>query len=259
MTATKEKEHAPATTALALVSKEKYIFLRNDSDFAEALQANLAAGEKIDESVFIRVPTPTGGGTTWKIGDEETKEIRGILVYSCRRGVLWPATQPAPGTMPVLISHDLDKAEQSGPIPADMVPVLDKCRIGETNTYRWADVYRLYGGKGTLDRRAKEQRVLFILREGDNWPLIVAAQPGSLKTVRPFVVKLPIPHWRAVISLTLTKATSSGGIAFAQIQPKLVGELSREDGLIVKSTWTDVLAGIAKDISIEPVSSEDDE
>lgn len=85
-----------AKNELAVVSRDKFVALRDDSDIAEAMAANIAVGEKIDESVLTRVPTPTGGGTTWVIpgvaGEESAQEIRGILVHHCRRGVLWPAS-----------------------------------------------------------------------------------------------------------------------------------------------------------------------
>lgn len=247
---------------IATVDRASFPALRDGSDMAEAMLANLAAGERIDESVLTRVKTPTGGNTTWTIqtagGEEESKDIRGLLVYHCRRGVLWPNREPVAGTMPVIVSHDLANGEQVGPIPADMEQTLAKCKKSD-GKYDWPAVYAVYGGPQSTDRRAKEQRVLFILREGDPWPLIVTAQPGSLKTVKPFVIKLDVPHYRAFISLTLEKVTNKAGQPYARIVPKLVSTLSKEDGARVKATYTDPLGKIAATIDLEAGGEGSDE
>lgn len=251
-----------AKNELAVVSRDKFVALRDDSDIAEAMAANIAVGEKIDESVLTRVPTPTGGGTTWVIpgvaGEESAQEIRGILVHHCRRGVLWPASTLTQGAIPVVISHDLQVGEQIGPIPTDMAATLNKCKRPD-GTYDWPALYSVYGGRGSTDRRAKEQRVMFVLREGDPWPLIVVAQPGSLKTCKPFLLKLPVVYWRAVISLTLKKVANATGQPYAQIVPALVGTLSKEDGERVKNLYTDPLRSLATKINVEDDGSDDEE
>ena len=79
------------------------------------------------------------------------------------------------------------------------------------------------------------------MREGEPFPLLVRAQPGSLKTIRPFIMRLPVPHWRAVVGLGLEKAKSRSGKDYAQIIPRLVGTIDKEMGARVKETYTEPL------------------
>ena len=88
-----------------------------------------------------------------------------------------------------------------------------------------------------------------ILREDEAWPLLITAGPGSLKTVVPFVKRLSVPHYRAVVSLTLDKVENAGGQNYSQIVPKFLGELSKEKGEIVRKMYTGPLSRIATDIS----------
>ncbi len=266
---TKTKETAisapvqTTSTGLAIVSKNEWLSMQDGSELREAIEANMASGEAMTESILTRVKTPTGGGTNWTINDPEgertTKEIEGILVYNCPRGVLWPSTNPVPGTMPVAVSHDLKTAEQFGPIPKDMEAEMKLAEVGP-KLYDWTKLARTYGmGAATRElKRAKEQRVMFVLTKESAWPLVIAAQPGSLKTVLPFVRKLSLPHWRCIISLSLVKARSQGGQDYAQIVPKLVGCLSREDGEIVKAMYHNPIKGMASKILTEDLDNSDE-
>ena len=98
--------------------------------------------------------------------------------------------------------------------------------------------------------------MLFLLRSGDQFPILVTAQPGSLQSVTAFIKRLPqanIPYWAAIVSLTLEKTKNKGGIDYAKIVPKLVGKLSADDAAMVKSTWTEPLSKMVR--QIEPVES----
>lgn len=251
------------STALATVESSRFAALAPNSDVGEALKANLAHGETIDESMLIRVKTPAGGATTWIIpgvsGDETAAEITGLLVGFFPRGVLWPAEEPAEGTLPVLITHDLITAYAVGAVPEEMADILEPHRLPD-GSYDWQKLpYTQFGsGKGGFGKRAKEQRVMFILRESDPFPLVVTAQPGSLRPIRAFVPRLPVPHYRAIVSLGLEKVKSRGGQAYARIVPKLVGTIDKESGEKIRNLYTVPLGRVAKRMDVEH-GSEDDE
>lgn len=251
------------STDLALVDHGKYAALVPGSDLQEALTANLQ-GDGFDESMLVRVKTPSGGSTTWSIegvsGTESTPTITGILAGYTKRGVLWPNEEPAEGTMPVLVTHDLLRAKIVGDVPADMAETIDKFTLRD-GTVDWQKLpYTQFGsGKGGFGKRAKEQRVLFILRENDPFPLVVTAQPGSLKTVKPTIARFPVPHYRAVVELGLQKAKSRGGQPYSQITVKLVGQLDKEAGDRVQRLYTIPLHAAAERMNVdaEPAGDED--
>lgn len=255
-TATKNAPVAePQATQLAVIPKDNYLALRDNSDVREALEANLSSAGAIDESLLVRVPIPSQGVTQWTIPEpinETTPEITGILVLVAPRGVLWQSEEVS-NALPVLVSHDLKSAHQVGPIPDDMLAVLNKHKRAD-GTYDWVNLpYNQFGtGKNGVGKRAKESRMMFVLRQGEAFPLVVGASPGSLKNVKKFIMTLTVPHWRAVVSLTLAKEKNSGGTSYSQIVPRLVGTLSREDGEVVRKMYTEPLKKVAQNLDINP-------
>lgn len=227
----------------------KFVALRPDSDIREALMANLGSGESITASDLPRVPTPAGGGKTWAWNDagnneQSAKAIDGILVFYGVHGVLWGSEQPQSGAAPVLVTHDLITATRISDDIGDLDDdVLESCRVGDRQ-YDWRRLpYNQFGSASNgTGRRCKESRIMAILREGEAWPLMVNAGPGSLRVIKPFVKRLPVPHYRAVISLTLEKVENKGGQPFSQITPIFLGEISKEEGEIVKQLYTQPLS-----------------
>lgn len=236
------------TTALATVDAGGYLALQSNGEILEAMAANLGEGAALKESDLTRVKTPAGGGTTWSIpsitGEEEAKEIVGVLCFMCVRGLLWRGDEPEEGSLPVLVSGDLKTAKlviDRADVPEDVLADIDAATGGD-GVIDWEKLPQTqYGsGKGGFGKKAKEQRVLYILREQDTLPIVVAINPGSLKGWQRFVVELTkagIPYWRAVIGLSLDKAKSGGGTTYSEVIPRLVGVLTPEQG---KSVYTSV-------------------
>lgn len=88
-----------------------------------------------------------------------------------------------------------------------------------------------------------------ILQDGESFPVIVSAGVGSLKTVTPFVTRLPVAHFRAKVSLSLDRATSVGGIDYSQIVPRLIGTISKEAGVAVRKLYTEPLMSVERDLA----------
>lgn len=252
----------PTGELIVGVSESKFLALRPDSDVREALMANLGPGESLSASDLPRVPTPAGGGKVWSWTDsgnneQSAKSIDGALAGYLCQGVLWGSEDPQAGVQPVLRTFDLMTAvrvnDDIGDLDSD---VLESCRIGD-RTYDWQRLpYNQYGSsKSGRGKRCKESRLLAILRADEAWPLLITAGPGSLKTVTPFVKRLPVPHYRAVVSLTLDRVENAGGQAYSQIVPKLTGTLSRDEGEIVKRLYTEPLSRLATQLDVTQEAS----
>ena len=221
-----------------------FLALHGDSDFKEAMAANLATGETIQVSDLIRIKTPAGGGKTWQYVNSdgvevESKAVTGLLVYYAPIGQLWGSDDPTKGQRPVLTSYDLKTATRTNDSLGDIDPEqLAAFRVGD-RTYDWGS------GKGGVGRRIKESRTLAILQPGEAWPVLLSVGAGSLATICPFVKRLKVAHYRVNVSLTLQKAASKSGIDYSQIVPELIGTISREEGLVIKALYTDPLTRIA--------------
>jgi len=233
-----------------------FLALHGDSDFKEAMQANLSTGETIQVSDLIRVKTPAGGGRTWQYVNSdgvevESKAITGLFVYYAPLGQLWGSDEPTKGQRPVLTSYDLKTAIRTNDSLGEIDPEqLAAFRVGD-RTYDWEAMgkegspFGWGSGKGGVGRRIKESRTLAILQPGEAWPVLLSVGGGSLSTITPFVKRLKVAHYRANISLTLQKVASKAGIDYSQIVPELLGTISREEGLVIKSLYTDPLTRIA--------------
>lgn len=244
------------STALATIDTSSYLALKEDGAIAEAMAANMGEGVALRESDLTRVPIPTGGGSTWLIpgltGDEPAKTIEGVLVYQCVRGILWPKAEPEEGSLPALVTFDLKTAKKvSDQLSPAFLASIEPARIGDTDLYNWADLPQCQWGSGKdgNGKAAKEQRVLYILRETEPLPLVVTIQPGSLKDWQKFILALTkagVPYYRAVISLGLEKSTSGGGQPFSRVVPSLVGVLTPEQGTVIRTQFSEPMRAVAE-------------
>lgn len=238
------------STELTTLKSENFLALAEGSDLAEAMSANMIGGGGITAQDLIRVKTPTGGSTVWRFeditGDVEAKELTGIFVFWAAGGVLWPTENPS-GASPVLVTKDLKTARRVGDDYGDLDPdVLDSFQNPD-GTYDW---HRLCVAKGAPygfgsgkngGKRADEYRTIGLLRPEDTLPIMVTVKGGSFKSMLPFVTRLPVAHYRCIISLGLEKTTNNNGQEFSRIQPKLVGQLTKEQGETVKEMFTEPL------------------
>lgn len=243
---------SPTGELIVGVEQSKFLALRPDSDIREALMANLGPGDRIQASDLPRVGVPAGGGRVWQWVDagnneQSAKSIDGLLVSIMSQGTLWGSEEPQIGVRPVLMSYDLKTAVRMNEDIGDLdQAVLESCRIGE-RTYDWERLpYNKYGSASNgRAKRCKESRRLAILREDEAWPLLVSVGVGSFPAVLPFIRRLAVPHYRAIVSLTLTKVENSGGQPYSQVVPKFTGSISKEEGEIVRRLYTEPLSRIA--------------
>lgn len=255
-----------AENELSVLSQSRFLALQPGSDLREALEANLQ-NEGIEVQDLVRVPIPSGGATTWVVetiqGEEETKELVGAFVYWGVRGTLWPSEEPS-DSRPVLVTNDLHRAYKFGDDYGDLdQDVIESCRRQDPETgesfYDWNVLpYNKWGtSRGGRGKRCKESRIICLLRENEAFPIIVNATPGSLKTVKPFTKKLPLPHFRCVISLSLSKQVNKGGQPYSRIEPRLTGELTKEEGAAIRQLYTTPLTRVVTSMQFTQESTDD--
>ena len=207
--------------------------------------------ETMDYSVISNVKMPAGGGVIWTIeidgNVEAVPEITGILCAVQKHGVIWPTAEfSGGGARPVVESWDLLKGIRRGDDLGDIDPAeLDRC-ANPDGTVRWRELSYTQPGSAPNGRgcRAKESRILYILRPGDLFPVKISAGPGSLMTVKPFLARMALPAYRHVISLGLKRVQSGNGITYSQVVPKIVEKLSVEQGEIIRQAYTLPLLGM---------------
>lgn len=202
------KENLPAII-------EKYGFLEVTS--FERLKENL--GEKeIGPGDLQRISVPAGKATNWELqkldGEVESlRELVGICVYFKDVRSFWKDEYTGKGGPPDCKS--LDTITGIG-LPGGNCHVCPKAAFGS----------------GKNDSQAcKEQRLLYLMREGEYLPLIVTCPPTSLGIIKKWFVGLlskDMVFKEIVMSLKIDKVTNKGGIEYSRIRPGIVAKLDKE-------------------------------
>lgn len=246
------------STALTVYQRNDFAAIADNSAIAEALKENMLPGDTFSQMDLIRVKTPAAGGLYWEVeGDgAPVGEIEGVLVYNAWLGLLWPSLETGSGVKPLLRSNDLSIAKlnmtpeeikeaiSKDVLQQQMVDELAKHELpGQPGVYRWNDLPWMQQGTGKngIGKFAKENRLMFILRKGDAWPLIIKAGPGSLGSMSKLVKRLSVPQYRAVVGMKLQVKESRGGVKYSEIIGTEKGQLDAETGAILKSLYTDKL------------------
>jgi hypothetical protein len=210
---------------LTVYDANQFAVVGNDSqETMQIIRDNLGNGGL---SVFDldRIKVPAGGSKTWTMqtvdGEVEVKSIDGIIIYFRDTRAYWPQSfaDSGGGTSPDCASHDglIGIGTPGG--------ACARCPLAQFGS----------GGEG---QACKQVRMLFVLREHDMLPVVVALPPTSIKPVRQYFMRLASanqPIYGVVTSLTLETTKSTGGINYSRVVPSRLASLSPEQLARVKS------------------------
>ena len=194
-----------------------------------------------------RVKLPAGGGTAFEIPSAEgedpemAKEITGVIVYN----------HPA-----YAYYHD---KYTGGNNPPDCGSFDGVNGIGNPGGNCQSCPYNKFGSGDGQSKLCKNKRMLYILREGELFPITISLPTGSLKSFTNYV-KSQLSRGRklnqVVTKITLKKTTNASGIAFAQAVFGFVRMLSAEERAAAAGV-TDTVKAYAANLT--PASLIDDE
>lgn len=260
------------STALTVIPGSEFAVLNPGSEVAEAMAENRDADEGFSEMDLVQVKTPSGGGVHWTFkgpnGPEAVAALEGIIVYKCKKGILWSGDE-ASDEVPVLVSDDMKVAKlimEWDDVPEDMQDVLVKHELPVADVqvrfpsmpeemlprlFWWDGPNKLpyceFGSStkpGSKGKRAKDKQILYLLRKTDGLPLRIELGPTSIMPMRKFFLQMTnIPHYRAVVKLSLKEEVSANGQKYSVVVPSVVGALSVEEGKIIKERYKDLIAG----------------
>lgn len=217
-----------------------FLVLQGEQAISEIISENL--GELgITQFDLDRVKFPTGGNTMWTIPsldeDKTEKELRGIIVYWKDVRAYWTELFSGEGNPPDCRSDDsiVGYGNPGG--------VCGKCPLSQFGSAP--------NGKG---QACKQIRLLFLLREGDMLPLVIALPPTSINNVKKYFLRLAsksIPYWGVITTLTLEKTKNANGIPYAKVVPVLDSVLDEETKARVKA-YAETIRPTLKKTSIKP-------
>lgn len=234
---------------LTVVDPSSFAVLAADPSLVREVLAENLGGGQFSPFDLDQVHVPGAGGTTWEIptieGTEEIKTLDGVIVYWRDGRSFWRT------------SFD----EKGGGNPPDCYSVDGVIGIGDPGGDCRTCPMAQFGSAATVFNRAGSQaqacratRMLLVVRQGDLLPLVVSVPPSSLKPIKQYFIQLSrvgLPYYGVISRFTLNKTKSGGGIAYAEIQPTMIGKLSPEQAARMK-TYNEQLRPAIEGVAYEP-------
>jgi len=216
---------APTMTELIALSTDDAplaIFRPGAERMIEAMTENLQ-GDVLELHQLPQAKVPGGGGDRFKIdtgggATESDEEIIGVPLGFLNCGYLWGAEEMGDSEKPVLITHDFRYAymenDDIGTLDAD---ILEAARVETDDDKAWFDWNKLpyteFGsGKNGKGKRAKEFRLIPILRPNKTLPIVVRVPPASVQGCDNFRRgAFDMAYYYHTIRLTLQTVPASAG------------------------------------------------
>ena len=175
---------------------------------------------------FERIKIPSGGGTVFEIPGDDPDEPETVKEFSAV----------------ILYQHPLNayyKEEyQGGSNPPDCGSYDGVCGTGNPGGLCKSCPYNAFGSGKNGAKACKNRRRLYLLREGEIFPMILSLPTGSLKGFTRYLMRI-LPKYKnsnaVVTRFTLKKANSNTGIAYSQAQFSVDRVLTPEEYALVSA------------------------
>jgi len=177
-----------------------------------ANQNNSMMTEELDglDLQFERIKIPSGGGIVFEVPGEDgepdtVKDFSAVIVYHHPLNCYYTTKYSGGSNPPDCGSFD-------GVIGTDSFGAKHNCKTCKYNQYG-------SGTEGTSAKACKNRRRIYLLREGEMFPMLLSLPTGSLKLFTKYLqsqLSKGRPSNAIVTKFSLKKATNSGGIAYSQ-------------------------------------------
>ena len=220
-------------------------YLALTSNALDLIKENLKQ-QPLSFQLFDLVKSPSGGSTVFSVpglsGEEAEKELTGIILDYMTPRAYWATSDPVEGMPPTCLSKD-SLISADGKVCAHC-PFNDfGSKDGESNA-----------------KACKESVLLFLLRPGSVFPLLVRVPVTSKKLFLKYTTRLVsrlTPLSSVVTKITLEKATSREGKPYALFHFDAVEILGSEEAERVREFGRQFM-DIVHAADVEPVFTEAD-
>ena len=220
-------------------------YLALTSNALDLIKENLKQ-QPLSFQLFDLVKSPSGGSTVFSVpglsGEEAEKELTGIILDYMTPRAYWATSDPVEGMPPTCLSKD-SLISADGKVCAHC-PCNDfGSKDGESNA-----------------KACKESVLLFLLRPGSVFPLLVRVPVTSKKLFLKYTTRLVsrlTPLSSVVTKITLEKATSREGKPYALFHFDAVEVLGSEEAEKVREFGRQFM-DIVHAADVEPVCTEAD-
>jgi hypothetical protein len=214
------KNDTQETTALTIAGGSFALQTLSD-DLKEIIAEEL---DGLGTIPFDIVKIPSGGGLAFELpGEDEdhpisAAEIVGIILDHHPANSWWMNEFTGANEQPDCASMD----GKHGIVSA----------TGEVKSCATCPLNEFGSGKDG-GKACKNLHRVYLLRSGEPLPLVLQIPPTSLKALKNYIAKKVVIQgkrsWQVITKITLTKATSSGGIKYSQAVFTKAGDLTPEE------------------------------
>jgi len=241
---TKHKETATETALAVIGDRFPVLNPQTAAEFASVIRENLQ-GEDIGAFDLERIKIPTGGSQFWSVPSVETGEAEAVKTFD---GVIvaWKPTKTYwakafgadAGSPPDCTSDDgvTGKGTPGGACAA--------CPFNQFGSKEPSPQNPDPKGKACRD-----QRLLFVLREGAMMPTLVSMPPSAVGVVKKYFLSLAsrgVPYSAVVTRFALTSDKSSGGIDYALAHLSMVERLEPANAEAVRAYAAAIAPSLAR-------------
>ena len=235
------------------------------SGYNQLASVNMAEmmAEELDglDAGFERIKIPSAGSTVFEVPGEDPSEPEAVKEFSAV----------------VLFHHPLFAYYKSkytgGNNPPDCGSYDGVMGIGDPGGECKRCPYNQFGTGENGSKACKNRRRIFVLREGEIFPLLLSLPTGSLKELTRYLKRLLSKGRKSnsvVTRFSLKKATNSGGLAYSQAQFSVDRVLTPEEHALIEKMTEQVKAysnqvafdyetaseGYAEEMSVDPETGE---
>lgn len=192
-------------------------------------------------ATFERVKIPSGGGIMFEIPGENpdepetVKEFSAVILYQHSLNAYYKSEYQGGSNPPDCGSYDGHNGE------GDPGGNCDACPLNQ------------YGSGKNGAKACKNRRRLYLLREGEIFPMILSLPTGSLKAFTRYLMRV-IPKYKnsnaVVTKFTLKKASSNTGINYSQAQFVVERALSPEEYQLI-SAMTEQVKALSRNVGYD--------
>lgn len=214
------------------------------SEFVAILHENLQ-GEDIGAFDLERIKVPTGGSPFWEVPSTDTGEVEavktfdGVIVAWKPSKTYWATAFGAGAGAPPDCQSDDGVTGKGSPGGA-----CASCPFNEFGSKTATAENPEPKGKACRD-----QRLLFVLREGAMMPTLVSLPPSAIGAVKKYFLSLAsraVSYSAVVTRFSLVPDKSSGGIGYSLAQLSMVERLAPENAAAVKAYAAAIAPSLAR-------------
>lgn len=229
-----------------LVQQSGYLALQN-FNMAQAIQEEMSGLDL----TFDKIKVPSGGGVNFELptddpdSPETVKEFSGVILYHHPVRMYYKEKYSGANNPPDCGSFDAVTGIGN---PGGS---CSKCPLNQFGT-------ALDDGNG---KGCKDRRRIYILREGEIFPVLLSLPTGSLKNLTTYIKRLLSKQKKTgtvVTRFTLKKATNAKGIAFSQAVFTQERDLTPDEQVVV-SKMSEQIKALAMQVGFDEDGTHDGE